>query len=397
MNSPATLVAAEQASTAGEHAPGGSLKIALVMDRKGFASLRDEWTALFERVADPQQVFQSHAFLDCWARHYLDDRMTLSILTGRVDGRLVMVWPLVRRRHAGLDTLGFMGAPVAQFGDLLIEKSSDAEMWLGAGWAAVRGLGADLFEARKIRADSAFSRCPIGDRTLAYDHQEAPFTDLDRRVGGDEPGNVYSAKERSNYRRHLRRLAERGKIAFHDHLPGAEAAKLAAQAIVLKREWLSRNSILSPTVADPRFEAFFRDIAADSENGSPLRVSVVECDGRPIGIDLSFDCKGRAFGHVLATDPGYEREGVGGILVHRVFANARQRGNAVFDLLAPADPYKLQHADGSTSVRDIVVPFTLRGRLFSELVPGRLKPLMKAVVRLLPARLLKLVASRFRT
>ena len=166
---------------------------------------------------------------------------------------------------------------------------------------------------------------------------------------------------------------------------------------MLKREWLSRNSILSPTVADPRFEAFFRDIAADSENGSPLRVSVVECDGRPIGIDLSFDCKGRAFGHVLATDPGYEREGVGGILVHRVFANARQRGNAVFDLLAPADPYKLQHADGSTSVRDIVVPFTLRGRLFSELVPGRLKPLMKAVVRLLPARLLKLVASRFRT
>src|SRR5918995_2141670 len=119
MNSPARLVAAEQASTPGERAPGGSLEIALVIGPKGFAALRDEWTALFERAANPQQVFQSHVFLDCWTRHYLDDRMTLSILTGHVGGRLVMVWPLVRRRHAGLDTVGFMGAPVAQFGDLL--------------------------------------------------------------------------------------------------------------------------------------------------------------------------------------------------------------------------------------------------------------------------------------
>lgn len=394
MNSPARLVAAEQAIAAKRRAPGDLLEIALIADARDFTALRDEWTALFERAADPQQVFQSFVFLDCWVRHYLDGRTKLSIITGRVGGRLVMVWPLVRRRQAGVDTVGFMGAPVAQFGDLLVEKDSDTQAWLGAGWAAVRGLRADLFEARKIRADSAFLRCPIDGRTIVYDHQEAPFTDLGQRVGTDGPGNAYSAKERSNYRRHVRRLAERGETTFHEHLPGQQAAELASQAVTLKREWLSRSSILSPTVADPRFEAFFRDIAADRQNDSPLRVSVIKCDGRPVGIDLSFDCKGRAFGHVLATDPGYEREGVGGILVHRVFANARQRGNTVFDLLAPADPYKLQHADGSTSVRDVVVPFTPRGRLFSELVLRRLKPLVKTAARLLPARLLQHAASR---
>ncbi len=393
MNSPARLAVAAQAP-----APDGQLAcldIAVVTSAEGFVALSNEWTALFERAAEPAQVFQSFVFLEHWARHYLDARTSLSIVTGRKSGRLVMAWPLVRRKQAGTDTLAFMGAPVAQFGDLLIDNGPETEDWLRAGWAAVRSLGADLFEARKVRADSVFLRCPIEDRAISFDHQEAPFADLARRVGIDGPGNAYSAKERSNQRRHLRRLAERGEIAFHQHDPGSRAAELAVQAVVLKREWLSRNSILSPTISDPRFEAFFRDIAADRQNSSPLRVSVIECDGKPAGIDLSFDCKGHAFGHVLASDPGYEREGVGAILVHQVFANARRRGNTTFDLLAPADPYKLQHADGSTLVQDIVVPFTARGRLFAELVLRRLRPVVKAAARLLPAQLLRSVASRF--
>lgn len=392
MNSPARLVVAEQAPAPEKKLAG--LDIVVVTSTEGFAALKNEWADLFERAAEPAQVFQNFVFLDHWAQHYLDERTSLSIVTGRKAGRLVMVWPLVRRKQAGTDTLAFMGAPVAQFGDLLIDKAPDTDDWLRAGWAAVRSLGADLFEARKVRADSVFSRCSIESRTISFEHQEAPFADLARRAGADGPGNAYSAKERSNHRRHLRRLAERGEIAFHHLDPGSRAAELAVRAVALKREWLSRSSILSPTVSDARFEAFFRDIAADRQNGSPLRVSVIECDGKPVGIDLSFDCKGHAFGHVLASDPGYEREGVGAILVHQVFANARRRGNTTFDLLAPADPYKLQHADGSTSVQDIVVPFTASGRLFAELVLRRLKPAMKAAARLLPAQLLRSVTSR---
>jgi CelD/BcsL family acetyltransferase involved in cellulose biosynthesis len=392
---PARLVVVERPAVA-QDGENGDLDIAVITSRQGFAALREEWTALFERAAGPQQVFQNFVFLDHWARHYLDGRMTLSIVTGRRSGMLVMVWPLVRRRQVGVDTLAFMGAPVAQFSDLLLDGGDpDADRWLEAGWSAVRKLGADLLEARKVRADSTFTRCPASVEAIAFDRQQAPFADLSVRVGPDGPGAAYSAKQRSNHRRHLRRLAERGEIVFHDHLPGPAAAELADRAVVLKREWLNRGSILSPTVTDPRFAAFFRDIAGDGAHSSPLRVSVIECRGRPVGIDLSFDCKGRAFGHVIAIDHGYERESVGGILVHRVLANARRRGNAVFDLLAPADPYKLQHADGSTSVEDMLVPFTAKGRLSAEFL-RRLRPTMKKAARLLPARLIQPVASRLR-
>ena len=370
------------------------LALSVVEDAAGFDALRCEWTDLFARAADPHQLFQSHVFLAHWARHYLDDDTKLAIVTGRQAGRLVMVWPLVRRTRAGIDMLSFMGAPVAQFGDVLLERNDAGGNWLQQGWRAIESLGADLFEGRRIRSDAALARWDPGKGALYLEQQEAPYADLARRVGEDGPADAYSAKERSNYRRHLRRLSERGTVNFRALLPGDETAEIASEAIALKRDWLKRNGILSPAVSDPRFAGFFQSIAGDSAHGSPLRVTLIECDGKRAGIDLSFDCKGRTFGHVIATDAAYEREGVGTLLVHQVFAQARCRGNTIFDLLAPADRYKLQHADGSIPVEDIVVPFTLRGRLYARLVLKGAKPLARRVNRMMPRWVLRIFSPR---
>lgn len=359
--------------------------IALVTSLDDFAAMRGEWDALFERSALPQQVFQSFTFLWHWARHYLDAKSALSIVIGRMDGRLVMVWPLVRRRWLGLDTLRFMGVPVAQFGDVLVDGDQDAAILLRAGWDAVIGLNADFLEARKVRADSVFAAVGFRGEGILLDSARAPFAELHNRVGTDGPGSAYSARERSNYRRRVRRLAEHGAVVFREYGPGAEAGACADAAVAMKKKWLDHHAIVSPTIADPRFTAFFNDLALDADGGSPLRVSTIECDGRPVGIDLSLDCKGHAFGHVIATDLSFEREGVGRVLVHQVFANARRRGNRIFDLLTPADLYKMQHADGMVCVEDIAFPFTLRGRLMCDVGLKRVLPVVKSLAKRLPA------------
>ncbi|QPC85668.1 GNAT family N-acetyltransferase [Mesorhizobium sp. NBSH29] len=365
-----------------------------VTDVTGFEALHAEWADLFARAADPHQLFQSHVFLAHWVRNYLDDKSSLAIITGRIEGRLVMVWPLVRSARLGTRILSFMGAPVAQFGDVLVERSDQRKAWLDMAWAMVGSLGADLFEGRRIRADGALSQMTRDAHTRVLDRQESPHANLSRRVGEYGPASTYSAKERSNYRRHLRRLSERGAVTFRSLLPGPEAAQVAAEAITLKRDWLQRSAILSPSVADPRFARFFHDIAGDNTHGSPLRITMIVCGARRVGIDLSFDCKGHSFGHVLATDACYEREGVGSLLVHQVFAQALKRGNTVFDLLAPADPYKLQHADGAVAVEDIVVPFTTRGSLHSSLARHLGRPLARRIVRSIPRWLARHLANR---
>ncbi|OCP18056.1 MULTISPECIES: GNAT family N-acetyltransferase [unclassified Ensifer] len=371
---------------------GEDLQISVVTNLDGFEALREEWDDLFERAAGPQQVFQRHIFLRHWARHYLDAGTQLCIVTGRVDGRLVALWPLTRRRKLGLDVLGFMGAPVAQFGDVLVEAAGDRHALLEAGWNAIASLGADIFEARRVRADAALCGSAIPGGACLPGGVQAPFASLWRRVAVDGPGIAYSARERSNYRRRLRRLRERGDITFTEPDPGSTAVAAAVAAITIKKSWLLENAILSPTVMDSRFQAFFEDLAGDP--GAGLHVSTIACEGRPIGVDLSFDCKGHTFGHVLATDPGYDREGLGRLLIHRTFAAAAHRSNRVFDLLAPADGYKMQHADGLVAVRDYAFAFSWRGRLIRELVMARLQPMAKTWARRLPADLLRRLVTR---
>lgn len=377
----------------GARIAGSEFAISVVTSLDGFDALQGDWDDLFERAASPQQVFQRHVFLRHWIRHYLDPKARLSIVTGRIDGRLVILWPLVRRRKLGLDVLSFMGAPVAQFGDVLVEAGDDRPALLEAGWNAVTSLGADLFEARRVRADATLSGLPVPNGASLPGDARAPFASLPRRVRPDGPGDAYSARERSNYRRRLRRLFERGDITFSELEPGeAAAAKAAAAAIAVKKNWLLENAILSLAVIDKRFQAFFEDMAGDADAG--LHVCAIACDGRLVGADLSFDCKGHTFGHVLAADPGYDREGLGQLLIHRTFAASAHRGNRVFDLLAPADGYKMQHADGLVDVRDYAIAFSWRGRLMRALVLARLQPAVRAWAKRLPANLVRKLMVR---
>ena len=104
-----------------------SCDISVIRDRAGFDALEVEWTALFERVGRPEQLFQTFEWLSCWADHFLDAADSLRIVVGRREGRLVMVWPLVETRGPlGFTKLAWMGEPVGQYGDALIEPGSAA-------------------------------------------------------------------------------------------------------------------------------------------------------------------------------------------------------------------------------------------------------------------------------
>jgi CelD/BcsL family acetyltransferase involved in cellulose biosynthesis len=377
---------------AGAACPFQAVAVEVVDTVEGFAALRDAWDGLFERSALPHQVFQTHAFLTHWIEHYLDHSMRLSIVVGRRDGQLAMVWPLVARKRFGVTVLRVMGQPVGQFGDILVDRDDPGGALLARGWAAVRALGADLFVAGRVRADAVLARPADGIAPTVLERLAAPFADLSVRVQQDGPGPAYSARDRSSYRRRLRRLAETGALQLGARLPGREAAALALKAVAFKRAALASDGIVSPVVSDPRFAAFFADCAADP--ASQLRISTIASDGEPLGIDLSFDCKGSSFGHVIATDPTREKDGIGSLLVHHVFAAASERGSTVFDMLAPADEYKLRHADGQTAVNVTAYVFTPLGRLYCDVGIRRIRPLVRTLARRLPQPLVKLIAGR---
>lgn len=352
-------------------------RIDILRGEAAFAALGDEWNELFARAGKPAQLFQSHALLTIWAKSFPHEAADTIVIAARSAGRLVCIVPFTLTARFGIRQLRIMGAPIAQFDDAIVDP-----MFSDAGcktvWQAIVDLGADLFDIRRMRADSALQRIVPGG-ALVLDRSSAPVACLNQRVAKDGPGPAYSSRERSNVRRRMKRLSERGELELVNLAPGPEAAALAAQAIDIKQRALKAAGIISPAVRSSGFERFFVEAAANPTAG--MLISAIRLNGEPIAIDLSFLSKTTAFGHVLATEPDFFRDGAAAILVHQVFASAHAAGARSFDLLAPADEYKLQHADGSTAVESRVHAFSLKGRMFAQGWHRFAKPAARAIVK----------------
>src|SRR5262245_51158431 len=122
------------------------LQLGIVTERAALAELADDWQALFDRAGKAHHLFQAHSFVDLWARTFVgiegqENRAgscKLAIITARRGGRLVLVWPLVERRQLSLRVLSWLGEPVAQYGDILIDPSEPARPLLRAAYDHVR-------------------------------------------------------------------------------------------------------------------------------------------------------------------------------------------------------------------------------------------------------------------
>lgn len=361
---------------AAETPASAAISIGIVRGSAGFDSLRDAWDGLFHTSAAPHQLFQSHAFLRTWQASHPDAGETI-IVTATSGDRLVAVLPLVERRKFGVRRLRPMGLPVAQFSDMLVDAEAQPDA-IEPLWNAVAALGADLLELPRLRADSPL--WPLREGAMVTQVATSPFACLARRVEEDGPGQqVYSPRDRSNLRRRVRRLEELGRVEWKTATHGDEAVELARQAIAMKRRSLKAARVFATALTAPSFEGFFLRAAADPACG--LLVSAIELDGRPIAIDLSFLNKGVGFGHVMAMEPHARKQGVGTLLVHHAFASAKRQGAGMFDLLSPADAFKMQHADGVTQTESRVYPFTRRGRLFARALHGVALPAARALLR----------------
>ncbi len=118
------------------------------LTRAEFDALEDEWNALFARAGQGTQLFQTFNWLWHWCNHFVDGcpGTRLSVVTARRHGRLVLVWPLVSERAGLLTRLSWMGEPVSQYGDVVMEDEAGGLDLLREAWIFL--LAADTGERR---------------------------------------------------------------------------------------------------------------------------------------------------------------------------------------------------------------------------------------------------------
>jgi len=341
-------------------ADDAELSFKVVGDLSG---LEQGWNALAARCAYSRQGFQSFAWMQSWAARYADDGHELKIVLGHRSGRLALIWPLGARKRFGITTLHFLGEPLNQYHDALVDDETPGEDLMVAALRYVRSLPHDVLILRRVREDSLLAPALLAAGARVERREQAPFIDFGGAKNFEAFERSLSSKTRSNRRRRMRKIELLGKITFESPVLPERADELIATAMAFKREWALRCGRYAPAVFDPRFERCLRDAARSLDPLAALRVFAMFCDGRPIGVEIAFGYKRRLFGHVLAPDPALAKFGLGNALADAAIEDAFAQGYQVYDLLAPANPYKAVWTQSSVEVLDFALTANARGAL----------------------------------
>lgn len=379
-------------------APAAALDYDIVTTRSGFDSLASDWSALFTRAGNGAQAFQTFNWLWHWCNHYLDetsDRETLAIVTGRRSGRLVLVWPLVVERGTGVVKLTSMGAPVGQYSDALVEPSIEAPQQLRDAWdTVVSAVKPDLVWLPRVRDDAAIAPLVKDLGALATQRMEAPYIDLRDTPDLDTYMGRRSAQARKKHRAAERRMAKLG-ITTAEPTRSEGASELAATTITMKRRQLGERGLISEAFADMRLRDFFADAARGGQRAAGAQAVALQHDGEVTAANIVVGCRERMLGHVFTYDARFAKESIGAFLLHQTIGQAIAEGYKTFDLLSPADAYKLRCADGTVGVINWAVPLTAKGTLFTRVYLMLARPMLKAIVERAPMRLRAFLAQRY--
>lgn len=369
------------------------LDLEVARDLAAFEALESDWNSLFERAGQSHQLFQTYNWNWHWCQSYLepdgtDNDLKLSVVVGRRDGRAVMIWPLITNQHLGVRYVCWMGAPVSQYSDVIIEDAPEKMDWMNAGWRFICSeLAGDMVCIPKVREDSVLCAL-LRELGIRPDQEtEAPYADLEKAGTFEVYASRFSSRQRKNRRRQRRRLAEHGEISFEVLKKGPAAAAAAQQAIDMKRLWLERQAFVSKAFSDRRIDDFFSSALASGERPAGCEVGVLKVGDETAAIEIGVACKGRVASHicVYSLDQKFVQSGAGGIVTEDTIRHCLDADVDTFDLMAPADPYKYEWTDSAVKVCDYALPLTSRGHAYAAF--GACTYAAKAAFETVPQRL----------
>jgi CelD/BcsL family acetyltransferase involved in cellulose biosynthesis len=276
-----------------------------------------------------------------------------------------------------------------------MEDGLNAAELLREAWRFIKTeLAPDVARLRKVRDDAAVAPLFTELGALSTQRLEAPYLDLAAATDFAAYEQRYSPRSRRNRRRLARRFEERGPMAIERHQEGLRARDLAKLALTLKRDWLKDRGLVSPALSDPRMDAFFADIAEGAMHPVGCQISALTSDGEAAAIEITVRCKDRTVMHVIVFNLKYEKAGAGVLLLEESIAKSFDGVCRVFDLLAPADGYKLDWADATTGVTDWALPVSRKGWLYARLYLGLARPSIKRALEALPMSLRRALSQR---
>ena len=335
------------------------LELALVTDSRAFEALQHEWRLLAESAREPH-MFRSFSW--CWNawRIVAEPRgYALRLLTGRVAGVLVLVWPMMEKDHV----LRMVSAEILEYRDLLVRESPLSERWIDEAWQFVQGrVRADLMMFQNLRMPN-FVAARIASRRGAHaiGGGWCPVIRLDRFEDWDAYARTLPKSLSNDQRRQWKRV----RLV----LPDLEFQVVDnAAEIAPTLEWITRHKIAwakkCGRIVWHESDAVTRllvQVAHDHLAMNRLVLAKLAADGTVVSAGFGYVYAGEFHFHVFAYDDAYATYSPSRLFLESIVRWCIGHGVHTFDFMPGDEPYKRIWATDYVRTASYIAPGTLKG------------------------------------
>ncbi len=354
----------------------GALATDIIATPEALAAIAPEWRGLERMSGASLSAFQTYAFQSTWAQRFHGAGPEMRFVTVRDNGKLVLVWPLsVQKTIMGMSA-GWAGAPIAQYGDVVMAPGRERKAWLDMAAREISAWGDITYlDFGRVREDAGVAGWLAEHAVEKGEALHSPVLDLSHF-------NQREWKQQARNEKRLKKLGELGEVRF-ELVQGARAASLVETAYQFKNEWAARKGFYGSALRDERIVGCLEELA---RHEGALFVSCLSVGGREAAIEIGFRHGGKHYAFMGAFSPEFARYSPGHLATEMTIRQCVEDGLVQYDPLPPEDEYKLAWSNRRLRVKHYGMVLTFTG-LVSHVFSARLRPAMKRLYHRLPVSL----------
>jgi CelD/BcsL family acetyltransferase involved in cellulose biosynthesis len=343
----------------------GSVIYKIVTDDSEAFALEGEWRALHDNLGD--SVFTDFDWFAIWRRTVGHaGKRRLHIITGREDGKLTALLPLVVMIRQNFRVLQPIGIEAFYQCDLLCKNDAQAEgLWMTA-------LRSPHYDYGHIRdAISSFSHM----RTLEkIGRAHAPNPEICLNLTGViSPGawkKTLSKQYRRNVDKGLRLLKEQGEVKYEICKTTPVPKHVIKRIVDLKTAWCLENG-QKGMFDQPHILDYYQQMAETCAKNGSLALAWMTCGEAIVACHLMYMYKETVYSYTMAVDPHWLKYSPGHLIHVMSISWAIENGFTLFNHMQGDFAYKHSFSNEVRICREYTFHRSLRGKLGQNLFIAR--------------------------
>ncbi len=283
------------------------LNFEIIVDPNNLYSLREEWSALYNKV-DETYFTQSFEWnWCCWQKVSEPKGDRLCCLIIRCKGQIVLIWPLSISRSRYFWSIAHpLAYTSTEYSDILVDTTKDSKTLIElALQSLIKNSSIDFMQIPNIRATSLLYQVVESIPKTANYIGTAYYVAWENYPDWDSYYQGLSKNMRHNLSRRFRALAKLGDIRFE--MLGSDYQEELKWLLQVKENWvIAKKNGRSPFTSN-YFNFLFSIMGHGDNMGGRMQMFVLKLDGKLIAAQLLRVNKTQVETVIGSYDPDYSQ------------------------------------------------------------------------------------------